>query len=322
MQPTTRNHYNPCFWTAHWNDAYRRRILAREPSPGVARDQPVFVLNAKSGKIFETAVKNVHFDKHVGQAEITREAAEDFARRHYPDRYEAFLRTNATAPYPLYLDFENVFTGLEASEAYQTLLSVIRRQEIISAEEKAFLSAFIVIQHLRSHALLNAMLQWQDQIGQPRFEHLIMMKWMLSDADTFHELVKPIAYSHWTLFVAPQPCLPLCDSPILVSPESVMVALSPSLLLEILPRIPAGEHQCRLDDHLDARKLDSFRRRTIGNTFREIIFGQSDLLRRWQSSAEFTARHELVRDLKLYNRMVRSRPDGEVWLVNAFGQTE
>src|SRR5258708_3721079 len=159
MQFTTRNHYNPCFWTAHWNDAYHHRILTGEPSPGVARDQPVFALSVKSGKIFETSVTTINFDKHVGKAEITREAAEEFARRHHPDRYEAFLRANATAPYPVYLDFENVFTGLEASEAYQTLLGVIRRQEIASAEEKAFLSPFLVIHILRSHPLLNPILQ-------------------------------------------------------------------------------------------------------------------------------------------------------------------
>jgi hypothetical protein len=273
----------------------------------------------KSDRCFETVVENVHFDKHGGRAEVTRVAAEDFARRMHPDRCDEFVRTNASAPYPVYLDFENVFTGIENSEAYRTLLSVIRRQEISLPNDKIFLACFVAIQQMRSHAIMNATLEWQEQLGRSRFEHLIMLHWFLSDPDTLLEMVRPILYSHWTLFVAPKPCLPLCDSPVLASPTSVMVALSPSLLLEILPQVAAGVHQCRLDDHISTAKLEDFRRRTIGNTFREIIFGDRPLLEEWQASAEFAARVKQLRGVTSYNRLVAQHSTSELWHLNAFG---
>ena len=65
-------------------------------------------------------------------AEITRESAEDFAKRHHPDKFEEFLRANATADYPVFLDFENVLTGMEHSAAYQTLMAVAKVQRIRS----------------------------------------------------------------------------------------------------------------------------------------------------------------------------------------------
>lgn len=90
MKPTTRNHYNPCFWTAHWNRAYHEQVLGGK-TPADARRQPVHALSVKSNSIFTTKVENVHFDKRIGLIEITRADAEAFARRYHPDSYEEFL---------------------------------------------------------------------------------------------------------------------------------------------------------------------------------------------------------------------------------------
>ena len=51
-----------------------------------------------------------------------------------------------------------------------------------------------------------------------------------------------------------------------------MVALSPRLLLEITMGVFTGDNTGVVKDLIDAKKLAEFRRRTIGNTFREIIF--------------------------------------------------
>lgn len=277
------------------------------------------MLSVKSATCFENTVENIHFDKHTGLAEITRAAAEDFARRYHPDKYDQFLQDSQSAPYPVFIDFENVFTGLETSAAYGTLLTVIRREEIASAEEKAFLACFVVLHLLRSHAIMNSMVEWHEQLGRQKFEHLINLKWLLSDTDALHAMISPVAYSHWTLYVSEESALPLCDTPVLVSPSSILVALSPTLLLEILPKVPSGEHQCRLDDHLPLSKIDEFRRRTIGNTFREIIFGSRPLLDRWRATPEFAERVRQMKDATSYNRLVASRGAEELWLINAYG---
>jgi hypothetical protein len=318
MNLTKKTHYNPCFWTAHWNDSYRQLVQRGAPAPQ-PRKQRVQALSVKTGRCFQTNVENVHFDKHLGLAEITCEAAEAFARRYHPDKYERFRADNQSADYPLLLDFENVFSGLEGSPAYGALRTVIRREEIASAEEKAFLACFIVLQQLRSHAIMNASIQWQEQLGRHKFEHLVTLKWLLSDAELLNRLVSPVAYAHWTLYVAREPSFPLCDSPVLVSPRSIMIALSPTLLLEILPEVPAGEHQWRMDDHVSRVKTDQFRRRTIGNTFREIIFGNGRLLDEWQHTPEFSNRVAQIKNITSYNKLVDSRGATELWLLNAFG---
>ena len=319
MNPTTRNHYNPCFWTAHWNQVFHDTALSSEPNPLRPRDQLVNVLSVKSDKIFPDKVDNIHYDKFAGRAEISREDAEAFAQRYHPDRYEDFLLKNRSAPYPLIIDFENVFTGIEQTGAYDTLLNVIRRQEIATAEDKANLAAFLVIQLLRSHAVMNAGLEWHSGLGRPKFEHLINLKWFLSDSDALYAAVIPVAFAHWSLFVVAEHTFPLCDSPVLVSPTNVMVALSPTLLLEILPKVKASENQCRVEDHVPASKIEQFRKRTIGNTFREIIFSRQSVLKEWQASDEFQGRVARMRNMKSYNQLVAKHDQRELWLINAHG---
>ena len=113
MQLTKRNHYTPCFWAALWNETYYRSFLAGTVKGESVRDQPVHALSVKSGRLLETTVGNVHFDKNLGMAEITRESAEDFVKRHHPDKFEEFARTNATAKYPVFLDIVDILSGLE-----------------------------------------------------------------------------------------------------------------------------------------------------------------------------------------------------------------
>ena len=142
------------------------------------------------------------------------------------------MRANATADYPVFLDFENVFTGMERSAAYQTLMEVAKAQRIRSVTDRGFLSCFLVLQHLRCHAIMTSMIQLQEDSGRQKFEHFVTLRWMLEDPEMLGAVVAPIASSRWTLFSSSR-LLPLCDSPVLVGPESLMVALSPRLLLHI-----------------------------------------------------------------------------------------
>ena len=55
---TDKNHYNPCFWTAHWNPEYFRAVrlnLKRRK----AREATIFALSVKANKIFETALQKM-----------------------------------------------------------------------------------------------------------------------------------------------------------------------------------------------------------------------------------------------------------------------
>lgn len=319
-KPAKRNHYNPCFWTAYWNPTFYRKSLLDPSGIQDPRVQDVHVLSIKANSVFTSKVENVHYDLNLGIAEITREAAEAFCRRHHPDRYEQFVSDNANASYPLYIDFEEILTGIEKTPPYRVLLTVIQRQDIASIEEKTFIGCFVVLQLIRSHAIMNSMIQFHSEIGIDKFECFVTLKWMLGDTNSLFRLVNPLVRSRWTLFPTDSDIFPLCDSPILVQPDSIMVALSPRLMLEISQNVTDGEDRWHRRP-IDLAKLDEFRCRTIGNTFREVIFGHKNVLEGWQATPEFQRRVTLVRDLKAYNSLIKERQQ-EMWHINAFGNKE
>jgi len=318
MKLPKRNHYNPCFWTALWNPEYFRLVTTGGSPPSPPRKQPVHALSVKSGITFPTTVERIHYDKNLGVAEITREAAENFVRRHHPDRHEQFVRDNANETYPVFINFEEVLTATENLPPYQVLLKVALTGQIESSMEKANIGSFVILQCLRSHAIMNAMIDWHHELGYSKFEHFVTLKWMLSDTSALFNLVNPIVCCQWTLFAAGNETFPLCDSPILVNPQSIMVALSPKLLLEIKPHINAKEEQRPVCQQISTGKLEEYRCRTIGNTFREII-GDKHILECWQNTPEFRARIALMQDVKNYNKMVLTEGERELWQLNAYG---
>jgi hypothetical protein len=277
---TKRTHYNPCFWTAHWNPSYYASAILGNLTGLSARKQAVFALNIKSGKIIDTSVERVHFDKTPGMAEITREAAETFCAKYHPEKLGEFRTRNKAASYPVAINPEQLFGTIESLPCYQTLLDVIRRQNIATAEEKCFLACFIYLQFVRSHAIMNASLEWHAELGIDRFESFITLKWNLEDPEFWGRVAVPLVFCKWVLFATDTDTFPLCDSPILCGWDSVTVALSPRLLLKIYPGARATEYQWKVKRGIKSSNLAEFRRRTIGNTFREIIFSDRGALAR------------------------------------------
>jgi hypothetical protein len=303
---TQKNHYNPCFWTAHWNPQYYQAVHRKPPRPS-ARDQRVHVLSVKANKVYSQPVKDVHYDKDIGVAEVTLEAADDFCRRHHPSKYEDFQRKNRPEDYPVIIDFESLFEGLEKLPPYQVLLDIIRKNCITSNYEKMQIAHFVIYQRMRSHAVMNAVLDAASKAGREKFEPLIELKWMLSDTDLMYPQIAKLMTSRWKLYRLGRDAFPLSDSAVLLRPGNIMVTLSPRLLLEVDLRGEARgcNHYPRIDDE----KLAEFRERTIGGTFREIIFSDPATLEDWRIDPAFQERVEFVRSLKDYDGVVLTTRD-------------
>ena len=323
MNFTKRNHYNPCFWTALWNPEYYRSFISGAKPPSEARSQLVYALSIKTGQIRQSSVEQVHYDKDLGVAEISRETSEDFVRRYFPDVYEQFLKENKQASYPVYIDFEDILQGIEGLPPYKVLLDVARTAKVESLSDKTYLALFVVLQQIRSHSILNAAIEWDEQTGHSKFETFVTLKWFLQDPSLLFRVIQPLIGGRWTLFATDSDIFPLCDSPVLMRQESVMVALSPRLLLEIqlsihepIEKVPRARHGVKQS------KVHEFQRRTVGNTFREIIFGDQRTLEVWRDSAEFKNRVSLMKDCKRYNQFVRAEGNREIWQINAFGNME
>jgi hypothetical protein len=317
MDATKKNHYNPCFWTALWNLEYFR--LAKEGATRdlIARKQVVHALSVKSGACFRTSVEGIHYDKNLGVAEITKTSASEFVRRRHPDQYAEFIK-DATSNYPVFLDFENILTGMEGLDPYRTLMKVALKGSIDNVVQKANLGSFVLLQCIRSHSIMNSMIELYGDLGYEKFEHFVTLKWMLEDTQHLFNLVNPIVCCQWILFKSTSFSFPLCDSPVLVTPESIMIALSPNLLLEISPKIKTREDSSPISLLVPEEKISEFRQRTIGNTFREII-GDRIVLESWRESEEFRSRHGLMKNVKKYNSMVRKNGEREIWQINSYG---
>lgn len=316
MNFTRRNHYNPCFWTAYWNPTYFERAISGRADGLRVRDQRVFALNIKSGNIYETAVENLHYDKDLGVAEITPGDAKDFCKRNFPDQYEQFCHDMKDHPETVYLDFEDILTGLEQTPAYTTLRDVITKQHIRAPMEKAFLAGFVIVHWLRSHAMMNAMIELWNELGMKKFEYFWMLKHSIGNTEYLFSLVMAIAPFHWHYYRVNRDTFPLNDSPILIQPNSVMVTLSPRMLLEIDRTRRQPETAISYSNYITPEKLEQFRRRTIANTFREVIFGHKPVLEQWRDSREFEQRRQLLADAKNYNALVAKHGDRELWKLN------
>lgn len=302
-----RNHYNPCFWTALWNVEFFEALRSGTEHPSQARKQMVSVASLKSGHVFQSTVERVHYDKGIGKAEITRGAAENFCRQYHPNLYADFCRRNETAQYPVWINLEDLLTGSEKMPTYEVLMAVAARGSIESAEEKVVLAIFVYFHLIRSHAILNAVLESHAERGVAKFETFFTLKWALSDPEFLCRAAAPHALAYWRLYRTKEHKFPLGDAAILVGRESTMVALSPRLLLEIFLNRHASEDQWDVRNEVTPGKLAEYRRRTINSSFREIIFHEPETLQLWRSTREFGARMSAIRNMGSYRELMASQ---------------
>jgi hypothetical protein len=161
------------------------------------------------------------------------------------------------------------------------------------------------------------MMELHEQSGIHWFESVWMLKRYLGNTNVVYRNVMTYAMGYFMLYKLNEDTFPLNDSPILIRPNTIMVALSPRLLLEIDRTRNNIPHDCCISNYIPQDKLEEFRRRTIGNTFREIIFDSPKLLEEWRSTEEFADRHALMSNVKSYNAVVAQHADSEIWRFNA-----
>jgi hypothetical protein len=317
---TRRNHYNPCFWTALWNEQYYRRYCSDAEQKGRAREQSVYALNFRADKIIPTTVDNVHFHPHLGVAEITPESSKRFCKRWYPDRYEQTAAYVDQHPEVLYLDFEDILTGIETTGHYSALLQAAKLGDFESAEHKGFLISILMIHAMRSYEFMSAAIEGMNAVGIDKFEYFWLLRHAWSSRTFLARAVTAPALAEWTLWRTRNHAFPLCDSPVMISRDSLMATLSPRLLLEINLDVHRPEGSWRLRDDVPKHKLAEFRRRSIANTFKEIIFHDPQVLQQWRSSSQATARIATLRDPATAKQCIQEAAARVIYGFNGFGR--
>ena len=319
---TARNHYNPCFWTALWNRDYYSQYCANKSSRKPARDQLVYVLNLRASKILATKVKNVHFHRNLGVAEITPESAKRFCARWYPDRYDAFCRDIASHPETVYMDFEDILLGMEAQGGYSSLMEAAKLGNLKSVEHKGFLTCWLVLHAMRSYEFMSVSVDRMSARGVDKWEYFWLLKNTWGDRTFLNRAVTVPAFREWTLWRTSDHTFPLCDSPVMMDRDSLMVVLSPRLLLEINLNARRPEQYWRVRDEVPRHVLAEFRRRSIANSFTEIIFHDQEILEEWQSSDHARARVAALRDASNLGKCLEEAASRVVFGLNGFGRLD
>lgn len=315
MQLSVKSHYNPCFWTAHWNADYFGAI--RSGTASSPREQRVSVLNIRAQKVYTNTVENTHRETS-GLLDVSKEQAKLSCQLWMPENYrDAWAEIDASPAEGYVFSVEELFTFLEKSSFYQMLRSVIRKGGIGHAVEKVNLAGFVVLQLLRNVELLKGIGDALVAQGRSRFDLFLALTRFLNDIQFIQRIIPKVAHGKWTFYKTYNDAFPLADSAVMIDGESKMIALSPRLLLEILGSDRRLGTRYTVCNFVSAAKMEEFRKRTIANTFKEIIFSSERLLQNWKNTPEFTARNLAI----VGNRAgYQVRYDGEAfdenWLVD------
>lgn len=316
---TKRNHYNPCFWTGLWNPVYFEAVK-RGAQTELARSQHVFALGVRANKVYPTIVNHVHYAKDLGVAEITPEAMKQFCQKRFPGHYESLVRYVDEHPETLLMDFEDILTGVEQKAKYDLLIEAAMLGGFSSSEHKGFITCLLAIQAMRSYEMMESMIDCAESTGMPKWEYFWLLKNAWGNQFVLARATVALACARWTLYRTDDHRFPLCDSPIMMAQDSVMAVLSPRLLVEIDLKVASSEDSWVIRDGISFSKYREFRRRSIGNTFREIIFHDSKELECWRATPEFKARVQTLTDPTVARRFVADAANRVIWGLNGFGR--
>ena len=316
---TKRNHYNPCFWTALWNPGYFE-ALKRGSRTESARSQHVFALGLRANKVYPTIIDHVHYAKGLGVAEITPEAMKQFCKKRFPDQYEHLAGYVDEHPETLYMDFEDILAAVEQKAKYDLLIEAAMLGGFSSNEHKGFITCLLVIQAMRSYEMMASMVDFAESVGMPRWEYFWLLKNAWGNQFVLARATVALACARWTLYRTDQHRFPLCDSPIIMGRDSVLAILSPRLLLEIDLKVASSEDSWVIREGISFSKYREFRRRSIGNTFREVIFHDSEELESWRATPEFKARVRTLADPTVARQVVAAAANRVIWGLHGFGR--
>ena len=286
MTKTKNNHYNPCFWTAFWNFDY---LENRRSNPSAlpeikARNVKVYTLNLKSNKLLTCKTEKIFFQKNAGIAELSNDSVNNALKRMHPT--EEFSSIDSELD-NIIIDFENHFTMIE--ESYKnTLEKVVLTEKNIDLHDRVNLATFVAFQLFRNPNSLDNLIDVFKKNNSEKFEVFFTFKRIISDRDSLIKFVAPFLASKMKIYRLSKNVFPLSDNPILIRNFHLMVSLAPNIMLEInLKKIESNLEKYQISNRISFFKYRKFILRTITNSSKEIIFGETKKLLKIQNSKAY-----------------------------------
>jgi hypothetical protein len=218
------------------------------------------------------------------------------------------------------MDFEDILSGMEAQAGYSSLMQAVKLGNFASVEHKGFLTCLLMMHAMRSYEFMSVAVDRTGRLGVDKWEYFWLLKNTWSSQPFLARAVTVPAFSEWTLWRTSDHTFPLCDSPVMMDRDSLMAVLSPRLLLQINLNARRPEHYWRVCDEVPRHVLAEFRRRSIANSFKEIIFHDPAILEEWQLSDHARARIVALRDPSNIGKLVEEAASRIVFGLNGFGR--
>lgn len=316
MSITKRNHINPCFWSALWNKEYYSKFQSNSHITDKARDQLLNFLETKSNKHLIDKAENIHYEKKLGIAEMKPDKVREFCKKYFPEHYDSFLKETESQQETLYLDFENHFTIMETLPTYQVMLKTIQAGKVQHFEDKVWLTTFLLNHKLRSHITLNSMTELYSKLGVEKFELLWLLKWSLANPNFHFEETAKISHSTWTIYVTKKPIFPLSDNPIVITKKNIVATLSPFMVLYV-DRNFNGDTSVRFRNGISWIRFWRYKKLTISNTIKGLIFYDSRQLASWKASFWWKQRRKFLSDKKNFNKLIAKDGLRELWQIDS-----
>ncbi len=317
MSLTKKNHINPCFWTAIWNKDYYDKFKADNHINIPSRDQLLYFLESRSNKTLVDKAENIHYEKGLGLAEIKPEKAKEFCKRHFPEKYDSFIKEMQSHPETLWLDFENHFSIIETLPSYSVLLKTIQTHKVLTTEDKTWLTLFLLNHRLRSHVFINAMTEFYKKLGIEKFELFWLLKWSLADPRFLILETSKILQSHWTIYTTKNKIFPLSDNPINRNKQTIIATLAPDMVLFVNLKKDGEPNKVIFKKGISWLKYRTYKRLTISNTIKGLIFYDKVTLEKWKSSKWWTQRREFLSKNKEYNKLIVKDGLKELWEIDS-----
>jgi len=231
--PTWKNHYIPCFWSAFWNTEYLTNFRNGLNNKKKARDIQLITYNknAKNEKklnsenTYKTKTENLFFENQVNLVRVQNETEFNYLKKVFPyiqTNFEAFNNEEL-----FIFDYEDKFTQLE-NICKETLFKVIKRKKIQDREDKTYLSLFIYIQVIRNPKYFSSFEELFKINGVSKLFLFTEMENALLDSSLNYF----INYE-WNIYVLSDYPFPITDFPYIATQSSICICLAPDILLEI-----------------------------------------------------------------------------------------
>ena len=273
-EPTTKNHFNPCYWTACWNFEYLKAKRNGDNISKKPREYLVYCLKIKAQKILIDKTKNIFIDKNAGIAKIRNEKEyKELQQKSINDIEFEFEEDN------LILDFENHFTEFE-NLTKDSIEKTIITKEIATIEDKALIAFFLLIQSFRNHKNLAEFTATFLEEGKSKLELFMNLKESVTNRDKLASILFPIVFCEWKLHKAEKAIFPLSDNCLLQEKNHLFFPLCPDILIEINLE-KKTEKICSYSEKISKWKYWKFKNRTIKSAPKEMIFGNDNILIKW-----------------------------------------